>query len=81
MSLRNAPKKKSAEIMKLIKSDRTKKFDEVFEFVIENGGVEYTVEKMKEYSAVAKDSLKDFKGSPVKDSMMEFVDFVSARES
>ena len=80
VSLRNAPKKRSAEIMKLIKSDRTKKFDEVFEFVMEYGGVEYSIQKVNEYSLIAKNSLKDFKDNNVKDSMMEFVDFVSARE-
>ena len=80
VSLRNAPKKRSGEIMKLIKSDRTKKFDEVLEFVMQFGGVEYTADKINEYSSTAKNSLKDFKESKVKDSMMEFVDFVSGRE-
>jgi len=80
VSLRNAPKKRSSEIMKLIKSDRTKKFDEVYDFVMQNGGLEYAVKKVKEYSSVAKDSIKDFKESGVKNSMIEFVDFVSERE-
>ncbi|MDQ3020119.1 MAG: polyprenyl synthetase family protein [Bacteroidota bacterium] len=80
VSLRNAPKKKSNEIMKLIKSDRTKKFDEVFDFVIENGGIDYAIEKVNDYGVTAKNSIKDFKESPVKDSMMEFVDFVIKRD-
>lgn len=80
VSLRNAPKRRSIEIMKLIKSDRTKKFDEVYEFVILNGGLEYSINKVKEYSSAAKNSIKDFKESDVKNSMMEFVDFVSERE-
>jgi octaprenyl-diphosphate synthase len=80
VSLRNAPKKRSNEIMKLIKSDRTKKFDEVYDFVMQNGGVEYAANKVNEYSSVAKNSIKDFKESNVKNSMMEFVDFVSERE-
>lgn len=80
VSLRNAPKKRTNEIMKLIKSDRTKKFDEVYEFVLEYGGIEYAAQKVNEYSAIAKDSILDFNESPVKDSMMEFVDFVSKRE-
>ncbi|MEO6694084.1 MAG: polyprenyl synthetase family protein [Ignavibacteria bacterium] len=80
VSLRNAPKKRSSEIMKLIKSDRTKKFDEVYEFVMLNGGIEYAVIKVKEYSEVAKNSILDFPESDVKNSMMEFVDFVSERE-
>lgn len=80
VSLRNAPKKKSNEIMKLIKSDRTKKFDEVFDFVLENGGVDYAIKKVSEYAALAKYSLNDFKNSQAKDSMLEFVDFVCSRD-
>ena len=81
VSLRNAPKKRSGEIMKLIKSDRTKKFDEVLEFVLQYGGVEYTVQKINDYSSIAKNSLVEFKDSKVKDSMFEFVDFVSERDN
>jgi len=80
VALRNAPKKRSNEIMKLIKSDRTKKFDEVYEFVIQNGGIDYAVQKVNEYSSIAKNSLNEFKKSDAKDSMIEFVDFVSKRE-
>ncbi|MCY7363091.1 MAG: polyprenyl synthetase family protein, partial [Ignavibacteria bacterium] len=80
VALRNAPNKRSNEIMKLIKSDRTKKFDEVYEFVIQNGGIEYAVQKVNEYSSIAKNSLNEFKKSDAKDSMIEFVDFVSKRE-
>ncbi|MBK8382186.1 MAG: polyprenyl synthetase family protein [Ignavibacteria bacterium] len=80
VALRNAPKKRSAEIMKLIKSDRTRKFDEVYEFVIDNRGVEYAADKVIEYSDKAKSSLSDFKESNVKNSLVEFADFVSKRE-
>ncbi|HMQ67530.1 MAG TPA: polyprenyl synthetase family protein [Ignavibacteria bacterium] len=80
VSLRNAPKKESAQIMKLIKSDRTKKFDEVFEFVIKYGGVEYSEKKVEEYSKEAIKSLNDFRDSEVKESLLEFVKFVSTRE-
>lgn len=80
VSLKNAPKKRSSEIMKLIKSDRTKKFDEVFEFVIQYGGVEYAVNKVKEYSDLAKNAISDFENNEVKESLMEFVEFVSTRD-
>ncbi len=80
VALRNAPQKRSGEIMKLIKSDRTKKFDEVLEFVMQYGGIEYTSLKVKEYSLIAKNSLDNFKDSNVKGSMLEFVDFVSERD-
>lgn len=80
VSLRNSTRKRSSEIMKLIKSDRRKKFDEVYDFVIEYGGVDYAFDKVKEYSGTARNSISDFKDSAVKDSMLEFVDFVSERE-
>ncbi|MEO8665739.1 MAG: polyprenyl synthetase family protein [Ignavibacteria bacterium] len=80
VALRNAPKKKSSEIIKLIKSDRTKKFDEVYSFVVEFGGVEYTIEKVNEYASIARDHLNDFRDSSVKSSLLEFVDFVSKRD-
>ncbi len=80
VSLKNAPKKRSSEIMKLIKSDRTKKFDEVFEFVIQYGGVEYAANKVKEYSDLAKNAISDFENNEVKESLMEFVEFVSTRD-
>lgn len=38
VALRNAPDSKSREIMKLIKSDSKKKFDQVYEFVIKYDG-------------------------------------------
>lgn len=80
ISLRNAPKKESGQIMKLIKSDRTKKFDEVFEFVVKYGGVEYSETKVTEYSSLAINALSDFKDSDVKESLLEFVKFVSTRD-
>ncbi|MDQ3194102.1 MAG: polyprenyl synthetase family protein [Bacteroidota bacterium] len=80
IALRNAPKKNSGEIIKLIKSDRTKKFDEVYAFVVEYGGVEYTIEKVNEYASIAKSSLNDFEESNVKNSLLEFADFVSERD-
>jgi len=80
VALRNAPKKKSSEIMKLIKSDRTKKFNEVYEFVVRHGGVDYTFDKVKEFCDKARNNIKDFKTSDVKNSLMEFVNFVGERE-
>jgi len=80
VSLRNAPKKESGQIMKLIKSDRTKKFDEVFQCVVKYGGVEYSEKKVEEYSSLAINALQDFKDSKVKESLLEFVEFVSTRD-
>lgn len=79
-SLNNAPKKLAAEIMKLIKSDTKKKFDEVYYFVLEFGGIKYTAVKTEEYCSKAKESLNIFPDSDAKNSMLSLLNFVSARE-
>jgi len=80
ISLNNAPKKKSAEIMKLIKSDSKKKFDIVHDFVYEYGGMEYTQNKIKEYSLKAKEAICIFKETETKKSLLKLVDFLEIRE-
>lgn len=80
ISLKNAPKKKSAEIMKLIKSDSTKKFNIVHDFVYEYGGMEYTQNKIKEYSDKAKEAICIFKETETKKSLLKLVDFLEIRE-
>ncbi|HEY5534691.1 MAG TPA: polyprenyl synthetase family protein [Ignavibacteria bacterium] len=79
-SLKNAPSKKSGEIMKLIKNDSKKKFDQVYYFVKEFGGLEYTQEKILHYANIAKESLDIFPESDAKSSLLELVCFVSERE-
>lgn len=79
-SLDNAPKKKSAEIMKLIKSDSIKKFESVYYFVEEYGGIEYSMKKAEHYGKKATDAIMDFKDSDAKTSLLELVNFVTKRE-
>jgi len=80
ISLKNAPSKKSSEIMKLIKSDSTKKFDRVYDFVIEFGGIDYTIAKAKEHSKTAVDALDTFDDCEAKNSLTEFAEIISGRE-
>jgi len=80
VSLRNAPNSKSKEMMKLIKSDSAKKFDKVYEFVNEYGGINYTDEKIKNYSNDAYAILKKFPDSEIKKSLESLVHFISNRE-
>ncbi len=80
ISLKNAPKKKSVEIMRLIKSDSKKKFDIVHDFVYEFGGMEYTQNKIKEYSQIAKEAICVFKETDTKKSLIKLVDFLEIRE-
>jgi len=80
VSLRNAPVKQSREMMKLIKSDSEKKFDSVYYFVTQNGGIEYTKEKIDYYSSEAVKALESFKDSDSKSALLELVDFLSQRD-
>ncbi|CAN5538902.1 polyprenyl synthetase family protein [soil metagenome] len=80
-ALSNAPKKRSVEMMKLIKSDSLKKFKDVYDFVYEYGGIDYAIERMEEYSAKAKASIKDFKNSEVKTSMTDLLNYLEIRNN
>ena len=48
-------------------------------FAIENGGIEYAESVMKQYEQKAKDILSTFPGSEVRDSLFEYLDFVTNR--
>lgn len=80
ISLKNAPTSRSNEIMKLIKSESENKFDKVYEFVMEFGGIDHTIEKAKEYSKKAVDSLNSFKDNEAKNSLIEFAGIISGRK-
>ena len=79
-SLKNAPLKKSNEIMKLIKSESIKKFESVFYFVEEYGGIEYSINKAEHFGKIAKDALNIFENSDAKTSFTELINFVTCRE-
>lgn len=57
-----------------------KRVREVIQFVKENGGIEYTIEKMQEYQAKATEILDDYPDSPYKDSLLTMVNYVIDRE-
>ena len=79
-ALSNSPKNKASDIMKLIKKDNVEKFDEVFSFVEKYNGLEYTREKIAEYSKTAKSQLVHFAESDAKNSLTELIEFISNRE-
>lgn len=53
---------------------------EVIRFVKDNGGIEYTQTKMKQYSSEAKAILDQFPESEYKDSLITMVDYVMERD-
>lgn len=55
-------------------------FDQVFELVSRFGGIDYTVNKAKNYVAAAKSHLEIFDDSPVRAALFELADYVVTRE-
>ena len=53
---------------------------EVIQFVKDKGGIEYTVEKMKEYQARAIEILNSYPESPYRESLLTMVNYVIDRE-
>ncbi|NQV30983.1 MAG: polyprenyl synthetase family protein [Candidatus Marinimicrobia bacterium] len=80
-ALQLCDKKEAREFKRIAKqgSDRAiQKY--VLEFINRYGGLEYTKVRLQEYSDQAKASLADFPDSPVKYSMLQFIDFNIQRE-
>ena len=80
ISLQNAPKGKSKDIIKLIKDKPGKAFEKVYSFVKEYGGLEYTQDKIKLYSSTALESICVFPENEVKNSLKMLVDFIEKRK-
>ena len=57
-----------------------KRVKEVIAYVKQNGGIEYTIEIMKEYQQKALQILKDYPSSEYKDSLITMVNYVIERE-
>ena len=80
ISLERAPGNKSKDIIKLIKGRSSKAFEKVYDFVSEYGGIDYTCQKIKEYSTHALESICTFPENDVKRSLKMLVEFVEKRE-
>jgi octaprenyl-diphosphate synthase len=79
-SLSKAPRNRSKEILHIVKDGGKKKdLQQVVDFAHEFGGIEYTVKKAEEYSAIALDALEPLAPSTAKDSLVQFVEFVMER--
>ena len=75
------PKEKKWLINSVKKHNKNKKrVKEVIGFVKENGGIEYTITKMKEYQAKAMDILNTYPDSTYKNSLKEMVTYVIDRK-
>ena len=75
--LRNASSSDQKRILSIVKrhNKNKKKVQEVIDFVIDNGGLDYTKQKMHEYCEKAFDLLKDIPENESKESLVELVNY------
>jgi len=81
-SIHHSSKKERRWLINSVKNHNKnkKRVKEVIEFVKESGGIEYTIEKMKEYQAKATEILNVYPDSPYKESLLTMVNYVIDRE-
>lgn len=81
-SLNHCSKKERRWLINSVKNHNKnkKRVKEVIQFVRENGGIEYTIGKMKEYQTMATEILDDYPDSPYKDSLLTMVNYVIDRD-
>jgi len=81
-SINHSSKKERRWLINSVKNHNKnkKRVKEVIEFVKESGGIEYTIEKMKEYQSKATEILNVYPDSPYKDSLLTMVNYVIDRE-
>jgi octaprenyl-diphosphate synthase len=81
-TLNNCSKKERRWLINSVKNHNKNKVrvKEVIEFVKQNGGIEYTETKMKEYQEAALSILDSYPQSPFKESLMAMVNYVIDRE-
>ena len=79
-SLNNSPKKESKEIINLVKNGSfANNRIIVRDFIKEYKGIEYTVEKTRQYCESAKSKIAGFDHSETKEILINFVDFIGER--
>jgi len=79
-SLNNSPKKESKEIINLVKNGSfANNRIIVRDFIKEYKGIEYTVEKTRQYCESAKSKISGFDHSETKEILINFVDFIGER--
>lgn len=81
-ALQNSNRHEATQALRYIKKGaRQKEITWVLDFVRKNGGIEYSSRKAEEFSTLAIKSLVSFPDSPVKQSLLQFVAFVTQRSS
>lgn len=80
-ALENCPSSEKKQIIRTIKrhNNNKKKVQEVVEFSIKYNGIEFSVEKMKEYQQKALDQIARFPDNDCKAALINLVDYVVTR--
>ena len=81
-TLNKAPADKKRWLINSVKNHNKdkKRVKEVIAYVKESGGLDYAVEKMKEFQQQAMELIKPYPDSPYKDSLVLMVDYVIDRK-
>lgn len=81
-SLNHASKQDKKWLINSVKNHNKdkKRVKEVIQFVKSNGGIEYTVQKMKDYQKEALSLIEVYPNSPYKESLTKMVNYVIERE-
>jgi octaprenyl-diphosphate synthase len=81
-TLNNCSKKNKAWLINSVKKHNKdkKRVKEVITFVKDNGGIEYTTNKMNDYKNKALTILNDYPESPYKKSLLQMIDYVVERK-
>ena len=81
-TLNNCSSKEKSWLINSIKkhNKNKKRVKEVIVFVKENGGIEYTTNKMHDYKNKALAILENYPTSPYKDSLLQMIDYVVERK-
>jgi octaprenyl-diphosphate synthase len=79
-ALHQSERREAQQALRLIKNGaRNKDISWIVDFVRNNGGIEYSLQKAEEFAAKARACLSSFPDLPVKQSLLQFVRFVVER--
>jgi octaprenyl-diphosphate synthase len=79
-ALNTSTKKEAKQIVDIVKNGsypKNKSF--VLDYINEYKGIDYTIEKTTEYCSIAKSKISTFKSSEIKETFLNFVDFIALR--
>ncbi len=81
-TMSNISQEKAKDVIKTIKKGNLnqKKINEIYDLILETGGIEYARKIAYDYSEKAKLCLKDFPETDAKKSLMNFAEFVVTRD-